>query len=212
MHLHNSRTISDSPHNAGYDYLDELEYMAHITHSKNTTVIGVIDQFWTIAVTEHLPFREIADMITKDKVSKCIAMSNDTLKITGKRKPRLAVAALNVHAGEGGLFGNEEIEEISPAIETARSIDILADGPFPADTIFVTALNKKYDGVVCMYHDQANIPRKLLATRTGVTLYIGLPVPRSTTAHGTAFDITGKGIADPGSLANGLKFTAMLAG
>jgi len=123
MHSHNSRTISDSPHNAGYDYLDELEYMAHITHSKNTTVIGVIDQFWTIAVTEHLPFREIADMITKDKVSKCIAMLNDTLKKTGKRKPRLAVAALNVHAGEGGLFGNEEIEEISPANELPRSPD-----------------------------------------------------------------------------------------
>ncbi len=199
-------------HNAGYDYLDELAYMAEITRSKDTTVMGVLDQFWTIPVTEHLPFREIADRITKDRVLKCIELLNDALKKTGKQKPRLAVAALNVHAGEGGLFGNEEIEEIGPAIETARRNAIMADGPFPADTIFVTVLNEKYDGVVCMYHDQANIPRKLLATRTGVTLFMGLPVPCATTAHGTAFDIAGKGIADPGSLANGLKFTAMLAG
>ena len=199
-------------HNAGYNYLDELEYMAEITHSKDTTIMGVMDQFWTIPVTEHLPFREIADMITKDRVSKCIELLNDALKKVGKPKPRLAVAALNVHGGEGGLFGNEEIEEISPAIETARGKGILADGPFPADTVFVTVLNKKYDGVVCMYHDQANIPRKLLATRTGATLFMGLPVPCATTAHGTAFDIAGKGVADPGSLANGLKYTAMLAG
>ena len=199
-------------HNAGYRYLDELEYMAEITGSKDTTIMGVMDQFWTIPVTEHLPFREIADMITKDKVSKSIELLNDALKKVGKQKPRLAVAALNVHGGEGGLFGNEEIEEISPAIETARGKGILADGPFPADTVFVTVLKEKYDGVVCMYHDQANIPRKLLATRTGATLFMGLPVPCATTAHGTAFDIAGKGIADPGSLANGLKYTAMLAG
>jgi len=199
-------------HNAGYDYLDELEYMAEITRSKETTIMGVMDQFWTIPVTEHLPFRKIADMITKERVLKRIELLNDALKRTGKKTPRLAVAALNVHGGEGGLFGNEEIEEIGPAIKTARSIGILADGPFPADTVFVTVLKEKYDGVVCMYHDQANIPRKLLATRTGVTLFMGLPVPCATTAHGTAFDIAGKGIADPGSLANGLKFTAMLAG
>ena len=199
-------------HNAGYDYLDELAYMAEITNSKDTTVMGVIDQFWTIPVTEHLPFRKIADLITKNRVLKCIELLNDALRRVGKQKPRLAVAALNVHAGEGGLFGNEEMEEISPAIEIARSNGIIAAGPFPADTIFVTVLNEKYDGVVCMYHDQANIPRKLLATRTGVTLFMGLPVPCATTAHGTAFDIAGKGVADPGSLANGLKYTAMLAG
>ncbi len=199
-------------HNAGYDYLDELAYMAEITNSKDTTVMGVIDQFWTIPVTEHLPFREIADRITRNRVLKCIEFLNDALRRVGKQKPRLAVAALNVHAGEGGLFGNEEMEEISPAIEIARSNGIIAAGPFPADTIFVTVLNEKYDGVVCMYHDQANIPRKLLATRTGVTLFMGLPVPCATTAHGTAFDIAGKGVADPGSLANGLKYTAMLAG
>lgn len=199
-------------HNAGYDYLDELAYMAEITNSKDTTIMGVVDQFWTIPVTEHLPFREIADLITRNRVLKCIEILNDALRRVGKQKPRLAVAALNVHAGEGGLFGNEEMEEISPAIEIARSKGIIAAGPFPADTIFVTVLNEKYDGVVCMYHDQANIPRKLLATRTGVTLFMGLPVPCATTAHGTAFDIAGKGVADPGSLANGLKYTAMLAG
>jgi 4-hydroxythreonine-4-phosphate dehydrogenase len=103
------------------------------------------------------------------------------------------------------------MKEIGPAIEIAQKENINAHGPFPADTVFVTAMNQKFDGVVCMYHDQANIARKLLATRTGVTLFMGLPVPCATTAHGTAFDIAGKGVADPGSLQNALKYTAMLS-
>ncbi len=197
-------------HKAGFDYLDELEFLAELTGSPAPTIMGVLDAFWTIPVTEHVPFREIADLITTERIYERTVMLNRALKKTGRKKPKIAVAALNVHAGEGGLFGNEEIAQITPAIQKARDENIDASGPFPADTVFVTAMKQNYDGIVCMYHDQANIARKLLATRTGVTLFMGLPVPCATTAHGTAFDIAGKGRADPGSLRNALKFAAML--
>jgi len=199
-------------HKAGFDYMDEMAYMTDITQSSDTTVMGVVDTLWTIPVTEHIAFRDIADGIQKNQVLRRIRLLNAALKKTGKASPKIAVAALNVHGGEGGLFGNEEIEEIGPAVETARSENIAVQGPFPADTVFVTAMNQKFDGVVCMYHDQANIGRKLLATRTGVTLFVGLPVPCATTAHGTAFDIAGKGLANPDSLLNAFKYTAMLSG
>ena len=198
-------------HKAGFDYLDELGFLAEITGSPEPTIMGVLDAFWTIPITEHVPFREIADLITKERVYNRTVMLHNALKKIGKEKPKIAVAALNVHAGEGGLFGNEEIEQITPAIEKAQGENIDARGPLPADTIFVTAMNQNYDGIVCMYHDQANIARKLLATRTGVTLFMGLTVPCATTAHGTAFDIAGKGVADPGSLQNALKYTVMLS-
>ena len=117
---------------------------------------------------------------------------------------------MNVHGGEGGLFGREEIDEIEPAIQEARAQGMVIQGPVPADAIFVRALNGDFDGVVCMYHDQANIARKLQPRQTGATLFMGLPVVCGTTAHGTAFDIAGKGIANPGSLEAALRYTAML--
>jgi 4-hydroxythreonine-4-phosphate dehydrogenase len=199
-------------HKAGFEYMDELEYIADMTKSPNTTVVGVVDAFWTVPVTGHITFRKIADGIKKDRILNCIRLLDVALKKIDTGSPKIAVAALNVHGGEGGLFGHEEMEEIGPAIEAAQKENINAQGPFPADTVFVTAMSQKFDGVVCMYHDQANIARKLLATRTGVTLFMGLPVPCATTAHGTAFDIAGRGVADPGSLLNALKYTAKLAG
>jgi 4-hydroxythreonine-4-phosphate dehydrogenase len=118
---------------------------------------------------------------------------------------------LNVHGGEGGLFGREEIDEIEPAVSRARVEGIDASGPYPADTVFVRATQGEFDGVVCMYHDQANIARKLHARRRGATIFMGLPVPCGTTAHGTAFDIAGRGIADPGSFLDAIRATASLA-
>jgi 4-hydroxythreonine-4-phosphate dehydrogenase len=121
------------------------------------------------------------------------------------------VAALNVHAGEGGLLGIEEIEEIRPAVEMARKQDIEVTGPLPADTVFVNATEGDFDAVVSMYHDQANIARKLYARRSGATFFMGLPLPCGTTAHGTAFDIAGRGIVEPDSFRQALKYTALLA-
>ena len=134
-----------------------------------------------------------------------------TLKRVGFADPKIAVAALNVHAGEGGLIGREEVEEIGPAIEQAQKSNINVHGPFPADSVFIRAVGGEFNGVVCMYHDQANIVRKLHAKRRGVTFFIDLPVICGKTAHGTAFDIPGKPIADTGSMEEALKYTVMLS-
>jgi 4-hydroxythreonine-4-phosphate dehydrogenase len=198
-------------HDAGYDYLDELEYLAAITNRPDARMIAVIPGLWTVAVTGHVPFRTIADLITRERVLDRIELLNSTLVGFGIERPRIAVAALNVHGGEGGLFGREEVDHIAPAIGAARARGIDAIGPVPADAVFVHARQGRYDGVVCMYHDQANLGRKLLATRRGATIYHGLAAPGATTAHGTAFDIAWKGIAEPTSLIDCFEYAARLA-
>jgi 4-hydroxythreonine-4-phosphate dehydrogenase len=120
------------------------------------------------------------------------------------------VAALNVHAGEGGLLGREEIDEIGPAIQAAQDKGLDVEGPVPADMVFVRAFRGDFDGVVCMHHDQANIARKLQPMNQSATIFAGLPVAYGTTAHGTAFDIAGRGLADPGSLQAALKHVVRL--
>ena len=198
-------------HLAGYQYLDELAYLADLTASPEPYILGVMGSVWTVSVTEHIPFRDIADLIKKERVIRYIGYMRDALKEAGFTDPRIAVAALNVHGGEGGLFGREEIDEISPAIQEAREQGINAQGPFPADTVFVRALSGEFDGVVGMYHDQTNIARKLQPVSKRVTLFMGLPVVCGTTAHGTAFDKAGRGIADPGGLEAALRYTVMLS-
>jgi 4-hydroxythreonine-4-phosphate dehydrogenase len=198
-------------HRAGYGYADELEFLADLTKSPETFILGVANSVWTVAVTEHVSFRGIADLVTEDRVLSYIGKLYSALKRAGFTAPRIAVAALNVHAGEGGHFGREEIEEIEPAIDAARAQGIDAQGPVPADMVFVRALAGDFDGVVFMYHDQANIARKLQPKGTGATLFMGLPVVCGTTAHGTAFDIAGKGIADSGSLQAALRYTVQLS-
>jgi 4-hydroxythreonine-4-phosphate dehydrogenase len=199
-------------HLAGYPYADELAYLADLTKSRGTFILGVMmDSIWTVAVTEHVPFSDIVDLIKKDRVLSYILKMYSVLKGVGFAKPRIAVAALNVHAGEGGLFGREEIDEIEPAIQEARGRGIDVEGPVPADAVFVRALGGDFDGIVCMYHDQANIARKLQPKQKGATLFMGLPAICGTTAHGTAFDIAGKGIADPGSLQAAFKYTVRLS-
>jgi 4-hydroxythreonine-4-phosphate dehydrogenase len=198
-------------HLAGYEYMDELAYLADLTNSPEPFIAGVMGTIWTVAVTEHVPFRAIADLITKKRVLEYIGKWHHTLKNVGLSNPRIAVAALNVHAGEGGLFGREEIDEIGPAVQQAKEKGINVEGPVPADMVFVRALEGEFDGVVCMFHDQANIARKLQPKGEGATFFMGLPVVCGTTAHGTAFDKAGQGIADPGSLEAALKYTVMLA-
>ena len=198
-------------HAAGYNYPDELAYISELTGSPSAFTMGLMGKVWTVTIAEHVAFRRIADMITSERVLDRIRAMNEQLAGAGFGSPRLAVAALNVHGGEGGLFGREEIDVIGPAVEEAQLQGIVVSGPLPADTVFVRATQGEFDGVVCMYHDQANIARKLHARRSGATFFIGLPVPGGTTAHGTAFDIAGKSIADPGSLAEALKYTAAFA-
>jgi len=202
-------------HLAGYQYTDELAYLADLTNSHEAFMLGailaIVDSIWTITVTGHIPFRDVLDLIKKDRILWRIRKMNDVLKKVGFAEPRIAVAALNAHAGEGGLLGREEIDEIEPAIQEARVQGMNVEGPVPADMVFVRALAGDFDGIVCMYHDQANIARKLQPKRKGATIYMGLPVVCGTTAHGTAFDKAGKGIADPGSLEAALQYTVQLS-
>lgn len=198
-------------HLAGYDYSDELEFLADVTQRQGAIMFGVANSIWTVMVTEHIAFRDILGYIKKDRILWYIDRMHQLLSRVGLTAPRIAVAALNVHAGEGGLFGTEEIEEIQPAIEEAKARGLTVDGPVPADMVFVRALAGDFDGIVFMYHDQANIARKLQPKEKGATLFVGLPIPCGTTAHGTAFDIAGQGIADPGSLAAALEYTIQLS-
>jgi 4-hydroxythreonine-4-phosphate dehydrogenase len=198
-------------HLAGYAYFDELEFLADLTNSTETFILGSLGSVWAIAVTEHIAFKDIVGYIKAERVGRSIQRLHDVLSRVGIEAPRIAVAALNPHAGEGGLFGREEIDEISPAVEQAVAEGIRAQGPIPADSVFKRALDGDFEGVVCMYHDQMNIARKLQARQRIATLFMGLPVVAATTAHGTAFDIAGQGIADPGSLAAALDYVIRLA-
>ena len=196
---------------AGYDYFDELQFLSALTGSDDPFILGAAGLVWAVAVTEHIPFKDIVSQLSVDRIHRYIAHLHDVLRKLGFAAPRIACAALNPHAGEGGLFGSEEIDIIAPAIEEAQAADIDVRGPVPADIVFKRALDGDFDGVVCMYHDQMNIARKLQSRADIATLWMGLPVIGATTAHGTAFDIAGKGIADPGSLRAALDYVIRLA-
>lgn len=192
---------------AGSKHEDELHLMAEELSLKNYFCeLNFLNNFWTSRVTSHVGLKNVASMVSKNSVLQPIILINNTLKKAGIKKPRIAVCGINPHAGDGGLFGNEEIEIIEPAIKEARNSGIDAKGPYPADTIFIKAYkNKEFDALVTMYHDQGQIAMKLIGFDKGVTVQGGLPFPIITPAHGTAFDIAGKGIADPGATLEAFK-------
>jgi 4-hydroxythreonine-4-phosphate dehydrogenase len=171
----------------------------------------VIKEFSTFRVTSHIALRQALELITPERIGAAIALAHETLRAAGHNPPRIAVAALNPHGGEGGLFGDEEIRIIRPTVEKMRASGIRCDGPIPSDTIFLKALRGDYDGVVMMYHDQGQIATKLLGFNKGVTVTAGLKTVFATPAHGTAFDIVGQGKADPGALEHAFQLAARLA-
>ncbi len=188
-------------HLGGSPFPDELHFMADRLQWKgHFSEINVLDNLWTSRVTSHIGLRHVCGLITKEGVYDAILLIDRALRMAGVKEPRLLVAALNPHGGEGGLFGSEEIEAIVPAIEQARAEGIQASGPFPADTIFVRAKQGVCDAIVSMYHDQGQIAMKLMGFERGVTVQGGLPIPITTPAHGTAFDIAGQGKANPQGL------------
>ncbi len=196
---------------AGYHYLDELQFLGQLTGSDDPFILGAAGPIWAVSVTEHIPFKDIVESLSVGRVCRYIKHLHSVLRKLGYASPRVACAALNPHGGEGGLFGSEEIDIIAPAISEAQAGDIDVSGPVPADIVFKRALDGDFDGVVCMYHDQMNIARKLQSRGDIATLWMGLPVIGATTAHGTAFDIAGQGIADPGSLRAALDAVIKLA-
>lgn len=187
-------------HLAGMHEEDELRWFAkELGHGGFTSEINAVPGLTTSRVTSHISLAEVPQHISADRVRQAIVLLHQVIQGSGTSQPRLAVAALNPHAGENGQFGREEIDHIAPAIELAREVDgIDATGPFPSDTLFIKARNKEFDGVVTMYHDQGQIAIKLLGFDKGVTVQGGLPVPIATPAHGTAYDIVGRNIANLG--------------
>ncbi|HJS33017.1 MAG TPA: 4-hydroxythreonine-4-phosphate dehydrogenase PdxA, partial [Alphaproteobacteria bacterium] len=182
---------------AGNPYEDELHFAADVLgHDGPCSEFNVLDKLWNARVTSHVPLKKVSELLTVDSIVGALALADECLRATGLSRPRIAVAALNPHAGDGGNFGHEEIDVIAPAVAAARGRQIAADGPFPADTVFLRAKNGDYDAVMTMYHDQGQIAMKLMGFERGVTVLGGLPTPVTTPAHGTAYDIAGKGVAE----------------
>lgn len=197
----------------GLQYNDEQHLFAAELGARGYSVeFNVIDRLWTSRVTSHIPLKEVAGAITEQGIVDAVRIIDAALKRGGTPRPRIAVAGLNPHAGEGGTMGREEIELIAPAVERARREGVEALGPFPADTIFVAARRGDYDAVVTMYHDQGQIAMKLMGFDRGVTVLGGLPVPVATCAHGTAYDIVGRNSANLVPLANAFDLAARMAG
>jgi 4-hydroxythreonine-4-phosphate dehydrogenase len=196
----------------GLAYNDEQHLFAALLESKGYSVeFNVIDRLWTSRVTSHIPLKDVAASVTADGVLDAVRIIDAALRRGGEERPRIAVAGLNPHAGEGGTMGREEIELIAPAIARAREEGIEALGPFPADTVFLAAKRGDYDAVVTMYHDQGQIAMKLMGFDRGVTVLGGLPVPIATCAHGTAYDIVGRKSANPVPLMNAFQLAARMA-
>jgi 4-hydroxythreonine-4-phosphate dehydrogenase len=197
---------------AGYPFPGHTELLAKMTGSGDEVMMLAGPRLRVALVTTHLPLRQVPDALTRERITRTIEITSQGLKAYwGIQSPRLAVAGLNPHAGEGGIFGSEEQEVIIPAIEECRQKGMAVFGPLPADSLFFHAASGRYDAVVSMYHDQGLIPLKLLHFRDGVNITLGLPIIRTSVDHGTGYDIAGKGVADPTSLINAILLAAKMA-
>ena len=166
---------------------------------------------WNARVTSHIPLKNVAEKLNIDGIVEAIVLANQTLARAGYNNPRIAVAALNPHAGDGGAIGTEEIEIIAPAVEKAKLQSIKVDGPFPSDTLYLKVRDGQFDCAVSMYHDQGQIAIKLLGFHQGVSVLAGLPVPLATPAHGTAFDIVGTNSANVNAALNAFRMVSGMA-
>ncbi|WP_271272672.1 4-hydroxythreonine-4-phosphate dehydrogenase PdxA [Aliamphritea hakodatensis] len=178
---------------SGMPFEDELQYFADRLKVTNFySEFNTLGHLWTSRVSSHIPAKDIVSYITKDRIKESARLIYQSLKSAGYALPRVAVAALNPHGGDGGVCGREELDIIGPAVNELNAEGLPVNGPFPADTIFIKARDGEYDAIVTMYHDQGQIAIKLLGFEKGVTVHGGLPVPITTPAHGTAYDITGQ--------------------
>jgi 4-hydroxythreonine-4-phosphate dehydrogenase len=207
---------------AGHNFPGHTEIFAHYTGTNDYAMFLIYGDLRVVHVTTHIPIRDISQMITQTRVLKVIELAYDVCQKFGIIHPRIGVAGLNPHAGDGGLFGREEQEQIAPAIEMARSAGINAEGPIPPDALFPKAIGGLFDICVVMYHDQGHIPLKMagfiwdkenkrLSSVNGVNITLGLPIVRTSVDHGTAFDIAGWGIASPDSMISAIEYAVKLA-
>ncbi|HEU4924420.1 MAG TPA: 4-hydroxythreonine-4-phosphate dehydrogenase PdxA, partial [Burkholderiales bacterium] len=193
-------------------YEDEIGFTSGVLGFKGAaTEFNILEGLWNARVTSHIPLSKVAGALTVDGIIQALGLTATALRAAGFEPPRIGVAALNPHAGDGGNFGREEIDIIEPAVRKARAQGLPADGPYPADTVFVRAKGGQFDAVLTMYHDQGQIAMKLLGFDRGVTLLGGYPFPICTPAHGTAYDIAGKGVANVGAARAALLLAARMA-
>ncbi|MGB1161609.1 MAG: 4-hydroxythreonine-4-phosphate dehydrogenase PdxA [Alphaproteobacteria bacterium] len=185
------------------------EMLAHYAKA-DVAMMLANEHIRTVLTTIHVPLRQAVDLITQENVLRAIRLAHQGAVALGYPTPRVAVAGLNPHAGEGRLFGDEDADEIQPAIEVAKAEGINASGPWPGDTVFMSAREGKFDVVVAQYHDQGLIPVKYMGLADGVNITLGLPFVRTSPDHGTAFDIAGQGIADPSSLRTAFNYAIQL--
>ena len=211
-----------SIHKAGHHFSGHTEIYAHYTNTSKYAMLLADENLRVIHVTTHVSLRRACDLCKKERVLEVISLLDNACKQFGIPQPRIAVAGLNPHAGENGLFGDEEINEIIPAIEEANRNGFIVEGPVPPDTMFVKAVQGKYDGCVAMYHDQGHIPFKLegfkwdnekqtMKSVKGVNITLGLPIIRTSVDHGTAFEIAGKGIASADAMMVALDYAILMA-
>ena len=199
-------------HRGGWKYHDEHQmFAAWNRHEGFFGEMNVIEQFSTFRVTSHVALRQALELVTPERIAAAVRLADRSLRAAGHARPRIGVAALNPHCGEGGLFGDEEIRLIAPTVRLLAEEGIAVSGPISSDAIFLKALKGEYEGVVMMYHDQGQIATKLLGFHKGVTVTAGLRTVYTTPAHGTAFDITGEGKADTGALEQALRIAARMA-
>ena len=192
-------------------FTGHTELIGQLCGSKDVTIMLASDQLIVTHVSTHCSLATAIARAKKDRIQTIISLTVEALRRL-KQEPRIAVAGLNPHAGENGLFGDEEIREIGPAVAWAQAQGMPVEGPFPPDTLFYMAVQKKkYDAIVCMYHDQGHVPLKLLDFEGGVNITLGLPIIRTSVDHGTAFDIAGQGIASPRSLLQAVAFASRLS-
>ena len=196
---------------AGHHYAGHTELLADLTKTKEYGMMFVGGGLRLILATIHIALKDVHRHITQENIFKTLRLAHQAMKYFGIGKPRIGVAALNPHAGEGGLFGSEEWDAILPAVIKARGEGINASDPIPADTLFYKARNNYFDVVVAMYHDQGLAPLKMVAFGNAVNVTVGLPIIRTSVDHGTAYDIAGRGCADPASLLEAIKLAVTMS-
>ncbi|MGB3541007.1 MAG: 4-hydroxythreonine-4-phosphate dehydrogenase PdxA [Mesorhizobium sp.] len=207
---------------AGYAFSGHTDMLAHLTGTAGSVMMLAHGDFRVTHLTTHVALADVPKLLTPERLARTLDLTLDALRNLGIEAPRIGVAALNPHAGEGGIFGREDIDVTTPLVKTYRDNGVCVEGPLPGDTVFVKLRGGQFDAVVAMYHDQGHIPVKLLGFHTnpktgawealnGVNVTLGLPIIRTSVDHGTAFDIAGKGVANADSLVEAIDYAAALA-
>ncbi|MBK3663528.1 4-hydroxythreonine-4-phosphate dehydrogenase PdxA [Bradyrhizobium diazoefficiens] len=195
------------------DYDDEIAFSAEVAGLKTpASEFNVLGELWNARVTSHIPLKDVAAKLSSERIHRALTLTDACMRNAGYARPRIAVAGLNPHAGDGGNFGREEIDVIAPVVAAGQRDGIAVEGPFPADTVFLRAKAGAFDAVLTMYHDQGQIAMKLMGFDRGVTLLGGFPFPICTPAHGTAYDIAGQGVASTGATRAAVLLAAEMAG